>query len=68
MSKILYTTQEAAEQVSVGHATIMRAIKATDPNAYPPPLKAKNAGSDKKRSYRIEHAALLAWADSLKDA
>jgi DNA-binding MurR/RpiR family transcriptional regulator len=68
MTKILYTIPQAAEQVGVSPATISRAIKATDPNAYPPPLQAKNAGSDKKKSYRIEHRALEAWADSLKDA
>lgn len=65
--KLLYTLAEAAEQVSVSQKTLSRAIKATDPNAYPPPLRAKNAGSDKKPSYRIPHDDLVAWADSLKD-
>lgn len=66
--KLLYTLAEAAEQVSVSVKTLRRAIAATDPNAYPPPLAAKNAGSDKKPSYRVHHTALEAWADSLKDA
>ena len=68
MSKIAYTLPEAAEQVSVSVQTLRRAIAATDPNAYPPPLEAKNAGSEKKPSYRIAHVRLMAWFDSLKDA
>ena len=68
MSKIAYTLPEAAEQVSVSVQTLRRAIAATDPNAYPPPLHAKVAGSDKKPSYRISHTQLMAWYDSLKDA
>lgn len=68
MSKLLYTLPEAAAEVSVSVDTLRRAIRSTDPAAYPPPLKAKNAGSDKKPSYRIPHAALVAWAESLADA
>jgi hypothetical protein len=68
MSRLLYRLDEAAEQVSVSVQTLRRAINATDPDAYPPPLKAKNAGSDRKPSYRIPHDALVAWAESLKDA
>lgn len=66
--KLLYTLAEAAEQVSVSQKTLRRAIAATDPNSYPPPLAAKNAGSDRKPSYRISHTALEAWANSLQDA
>jgi hypothetical protein len=68
MSKIAYTLPEAAKQVSVSVDTLRRAIRATDPAAYPPPLKAKNAGSLKKPSYRIAHAELMAWLESLADA
>ena len=68
MSKIAYKVDEAAEQVSVSVDTIRRAIRATKPDAYPPPLAAKNAGTDKKPSYRISHTNLTAWYDSLKDA
>ena len=68
MSKLAYTLTEAAEQVSVSVQTLRRAIAATDPNSYPPPLRAKNAGSEKKPSYRISHTNLTAWYDSLKDA
>ena len=68
MSRIAYDLKQAAEQVSVSIDTIRRAIRATDPNAYPPPLKAKRSGSDKKPAYRVLHADLEAWASSLKDA
>lgn len=68
MSRILYTIPEAAEQVSVSVATIRRAIKATDPNAFPPPLRAKRVSGEKRAVYGVEHAALMAWVDSLKDA
>ena len=68
MSKIAYTLPEAAEQVGVSVDTIRRAIRQTKPNVYPPALRAKNAGTDRKPSYRILHAELLAWAESLQDA
>jgi hypothetical protein len=70
--KLAYTIDEAAEAVSVSVATIRRAIKATDPKAFPPPLKAKRlaAKSSEKESgaYRIPHAELTAWVESLQDA
>jgi len=68
MSKIAYKIPEAADMVSVSESTVRRAIKATDPKASPPPLRAKNIGSDERPDYRILHKALEAWADSLKDA
>ena len=67
-AKIAYKIPEAAEVVSVSTATIRRAIKATDPTAFPPPLRAKNIGSDERPDYRILHHALEAWAASFKDA
>lgn len=69
MTRIAYDIKQAAEQVSVSVDTIRRAIRATDPNAYPPPLPAKRMGSsDRKPSYRISHPALMAWFNSLPDA
>ena len=67
-SRIAYTIGQAAEQVGYSDKTIRKAIHATDPAAFPPPLKAKNGGSEKKPSYRILHADLMAWAESLPDA
>ena len=72
-SKLAYTIDEAAEAVSVSVATIRRAIAATDPKAFPPPLKAKRLAaksSDKEArgAYRITHSALTSWVESLQDA
>lgn len=70
MSKIAYTIDEAAEEASVSTSTIRRAINATDPTAFPPPLRAKRTGGKdaKKFEYRILHTALEAWVHSWRDA
>lgn len=68
MSKIAYKIDEAAEQVGVSSDTIRRAIRATKPGTFPPPLRAKNFGTEKKPSFRILHDVLIAWANSMKDA
>ena len=66
--KLAYTIDEAAEAVSVSVATIRRAIAATDPKSFPPPLKAKRLGKEARAPYRIPHSALAAWVESLQDA
>lgn len=67
-AQIAYKIDEAAEQVSVSPDTIRRAIRNTKPGTFPPPLRAKNFGTDKKPSYRILHDVLTAWAAGMKDA
>ena len=71
--KLAYTIDEAAEAVSVSVSTIRRAIKATDPRAFPPPLSAKRLGAkstdkEPRGDYRITRSALTAWVESLQDA
>ena len=66
--KIAYKLAEAADMVGVSEDTIRRAIRATKPGVYPPPLRAKNFGTDKKPSYRILHDVLMDWASAMKDA
>lgn len=66
--RISYRLKEAAEATGVSEDVLRRAIKATDPRAYPPPLRAKRAGTDKKVTYLIPAAELTRWVDSLKDA
>ena len=56
--------KEAAEEASVSEKTLRRAIAATDPNAWPPPLPAKRMG----RGYRITDTALREWIASWPDA
>jgi hypothetical protein len=69
MSRILYGIEDAAAQVSVDTKTLRRAIQATDPTAFPPPLVgAKRNGSGKNAKYLIPHDALVAWAALLPDA
>src|SRR5690606_1383311 len=55
---------EAAEAARQSVATMRRAIHATDPNSFPPPLKAKKAG----KGYLITADDLRDWLDSLPDA
>lgn len=59
------TLRQAAEYQPYGIATLRRAIKATDPAAFPPPLKAKQGS---KGTYIIRAADLDAWLESLPDA
>ena len=66
--KIAYTLAEAADAASVSIDTLRRAIRATDPSVYPPPLRAKRTGTEKRPAYRIQAAELQAWIDSLPDA
>ena len=68
MTRIAYDLETAAEQVSQSVKTLRRAIAATDPAAFPPPLRAKRQGDKPNSEYRILHADLVAWAESLRDA
>lgn len=65
MTRVLLTVAEAAEATGCSQDTIRRAIRATDPQTFPPPLDAKLGA---KGRYLILPAALEAWAESLKDA
>ena len=61
--RILLTLAEAGERVGYSEKTMRRAIKATDPDKFPHPLRAKLAGG----SYRIKATDLDAWVDALPD-
>lgn len=64
--KVAYTVLEAAEAVSLSHATIRRAIHTTNPNSFPPPLRAKQAGGPGGK-YLISVDELKRWFESLPD-
>lgn len=66
--KLAYSLREAADQTPYSVDTLRRAIAATDPKTFPPPLKAKRGGSERKPVYTIRHVDLVAWLDSLPDA
>jgi hypothetical protein len=59
--KLAYSLVEAAEVASVSEKTLRRAINATDPKAFPPPLRAKRMGTAGPQ--RILHADLEAWLE-----
>lgn len=63
MSRIAYGIEDAAVEVGVSPDTIRRAIKAVDPKAYPPPLRAGRHG--KNGRYSILHRDLEEWAGLL---
>lgn len=68
MSKLAYTLEEASEATGFSVKTLRRAIGATDPASFPPPLEAKRAGTAPNSPYRILAPALASWLDSLADA
>lgn len=64
LAKIAYTVEQAADAVSISVSTIRRAIRATDPAAFPPPLRARRSGTEKKPGYRILGTELQRWVES----
>lgn len=65
-AKLSYSLVEAAELASVSEKTLRRAINATDPKVFPPPLKAKRMGAT--GAQRVLHTDLVAWLDKWPDA
>ena len=65
---LAYTIDQAATAVGVSRQTIQRAIQATDPRSFPPPLRAKRAGTSSKARYLIPADALADWVNSLPEA
>lgn len=65
MTRVLLTVAEAAEVSNTSADTLRKAIRATEPNAFPPPLRAKRGA---KGRYLILPADLQEWAESLEDA
>lgn len=61
--RLAYTIEEAADAVRQSVSTIRRAIHTTDPDAFPPPLKAKRT----TRKYLIPADELARWVASLPD-
>lgn len=66
--KLAHSLAEAADLTPFSVSTLRRAIAATDPESFPPPLKAKRGGTEKKPTFVILAADLAAWLDSLPDA
>ena len=70
MSPVAYPLKEAAAAVGVSVDVLRQAIHATDPKAFPPPIRAKRIGrpDSKKFTYSISAAELARWHESLPDA
>lgn len=62
--KVAYTVDEAADATSLSVSTVRRALRSTDPSAFPPPLRAKRAGTKQL----IEADELRRWVASFPDA
>ena len=56
--------KRAAAAVDVHEDILLKAIRATNPGTYPPPLRAKRAS----KKFLIGAAELREWFDSLPDA
>lgn len=63
--KALMNLKEAAAETPFEEKTLRKAVRATDPTVFPPPLRAK-AGP--RGQYLITDRALREWIDSLGDA
>ena len=63
-----YSVADAAKAAGMSATTIRRAIRSTDPRAFPPPLKAKRAGEGIGSKHLILATDLAAWLASFPDA
>lgn len=64
MSALAYSVEEAATATSMSVSTIRRALRSTDPAAFPPPLRAKKADG----RLVIEATELRTWVAGLPKA
>lgn len=63
--KALMSLEEAASETPFSVKTLRRAVRATQPDEFPPPLRAKAAS---RGAYVIRDVDLREWIDSLPDA
>ena len=55
--------REAATIAGVSVATLTRAIHTTDPESYPPPLRASRVGASSRARFQVREDDLAAWLD-----
>lgn len=67
-AKVAYTVTEAASAAGVSEAVIRRALHATDPAAWPPPLRSKRIGHATNAPHLIPADWLRAWIDAFPEA
>lgn len=68
MNRLAYTVPEAAAEVGVSPALIHKALRATDPTQFPPPLRSKRLGRGEKAKHLIPGDELARWFASFPDA
>lgn len=64
-TRALLTVQDIASLTPFSPDTVVKAIKATDPAVFPPPLRAKR---DSRGRFLIIRRDFDAWLESLQDA
>lgn len=65
---LVYSVAEAAEITHMSQETIRKAIRATNPRSFPPPLRAKRVGLGPRAKHIVLATDLLAWLQILPDA
>lgn len=68
MNALAYGITDAAEAAGVSETLIRRALKATDPRAFPPPLRAKRVGNAHSAKQIILASELTKWLDRFPDS
>lgn len=68
MTQLAYSITQAAATAGQSVDTIKRALRATDPRTFPPPLRAKRAGTAANSKHLILATDLQRWLDSFPDA
>jgi hypothetical protein len=62
------TMADAVAYTRQSESTIKRALKATDPASFPPPLRAKKKGTHPKAPLQFFRTELDAWLQKFPDA
>ena len=68
MNTVAVDLAKAAAMTGVSQNTIRRAVKATDPNSFPPPLRARKVGNGPSAKLIFTTGDLAAWVESFPDA
>ena len=68
MNTVAVDLAKAAAMTGVSQNTIRRAVKATDPNSFPPPLRARKVGNGPSAKLLFTTGDLAAWVESFPDA
>ena len=66
VAPVVFSAAQAAVALGVSRDTVLAALRATDPDAYPPPMSyAGRKGEGKRARFAIRQSDLDAWVESL---